>query len=239
MGQAQANEAQRQQRNGILRGRVVALDLADPTAPRCRVAVGDPDTDGDGLTTNWLPWKATRAGKVRTWSAPSIGEPVVIDCPGGDPSQGVVSGAEYSDDYPAPSTSPNEHLIDFPDGGRIVYDDASHALTVALPAGATIHFAAPASVLIETQAATVKGETVKIDAPQTTCTGALTVEGPFTFLSGATGQAGDGGSGAVMTIHGSADFTGDVTASGVSLAHHPHRAQGEFALVSPPIAGAQ
>ncbi|WP_176039515.1 phage baseplate assembly protein V [Burkholderia stabilis] len=238
MGQAQANEAQRQQRNGILRGRVVALDLADPTAPRCRVAIGDPETDGEGLTTNWLSWKATRAGSVRTWSAPSIGEPVVIDCPGGDPSQGVVSGAEYADDYPAPSTSPSEHMIVFADGGRIVYDDASHALTVALPSGATIHFAAPASVLIETRAATVKAETVKLDAQQTTCTGALTVEGPFTFLNGATGQAGEGGSGAVMKIHGSADFTGDVTASGVSLVRHPHDARGEFSRTSSPIAGA-
>ncbi|AXF23496.1 phage baseplate assembly protein V [Burkholderia pyrrocinia] len=238
MGQAQTNEAQRQQRNGILRGRVVALDLADPTAPRCRVAVGDPDTDGEGLTTNWLPWKATRAGKVRTWSAPSIGEPVVIDCPGGDPSQGVVSGAEYADDYPAPSTSPSEHMIVFADGGRIVYDDASHALTVALPEGATIHFAAPASVLIETKAATVKAETVTLDAPQTTCKGALTVEGPFTFLSGATGEAGEGGSGPVMQIHGSAHFTDDVKAGDISLRFHPHQAKGEFALVSPPLAGA-
>ncbi|MDN7430523.1 phage baseplate assembly protein V [Burkholderia sp. AU45388] len=239
MGQAQANEAQRQQRNGILRGRVVALDLVDPTAPRCRVAVGDPDTDGEGLTTNWLPWKAARAGKVRTWSAPSIGEPVVIDCPGGDPSQGVVSGAEYSDDYPAPSTSPNEHLIDFPDGGRIVYDDASHALTVALPAGATIHFAAPASVVVETKDATIKAETVTLDAKQTTCKGKLTVEGPFTFLSGATGESGEGGAGPVMQIRGSAHFTDDVKAGDISLRFHPHMAQGEFALVSPPIAGKQ
>ncbi|WP_175784518.1 phage baseplate assembly protein V [Burkholderia ambifaria] len=235
-----ANEAQRQQRNGILRGRVRALDLSDPTQPRCRVAIGNPDTDGEGLVTDWLPWKCARAGRVRGWSAPSIDEQVVVDCPEGDPSQGVVSGALYSDDYPAPSTSPNEHLIEFADGGRLMYDDAIHALTVDLPVGATIHFAAPASVRVETKDATVKAETLTLDAKQTTCKGALTVEGRFTFLNGAdgeAGEAGEGGSGPVIRIQGSAEVTGDVTAGGVSLAHHPHDAQGEFARTSAPIKG--
>jgi phage baseplate assembly protein gpV len=59
-------------------------------------------------------------------------------------------------------------------------------------------------------AATLKAPSVKIDSPQTTCTGALTVQGPLAFESGMTGQAGSSG-GATMVITGDATVTGTVT----------------------------
>ncbi|MEX3555909.1 MAG: phage baseplate assembly protein V [Burkholderia gladioli] len=227
--QARANEAQRVQRNSVFRGRVTAVDIG---AQRCRVAIGDPETDGQGLESDWLLWATARAGTMRTWSAPTVGEQVKVECPMGDLAQGIVSGALYADDNPAPSASANEHLMLFGDGARIAYDDGGHALTVDLPAGATIRFAAPASVLVQTESATVKASTITLDAQQTACKGALTVEGPLSFLSGATGQ---GGEGSVMKINGSANFTGDVQAGGKSLIHHTHRAQGESAETSPPL----
>ncbi|VWD11886.1 bacteriophage baseplate assembly protein V [Burkholderia lata] len=240
MEQAAANEARRVARNSVLLGRVIAIDVSDAENPVCRVAIGDDESDGQGLQSGWLRWTTARAGSLRTWSAPTLGEQVKIDCPMGDLAQGIVSGALYSEDRPAPSTSIAESVMQFDDGARISYDEEWHALTVDLPAGATIRMVAPASVVVETKDATVKAETITLDATQTTCKGKLTVEGPFVFLSGADGQAGEGGSGPVMRINGPAEFAGVVTAAdhhagGISLIHHPHQAKGEFAITSPAL----
>jgi GpV Apex motif len=62
-----------------------------------------------------------------------------------------------------------------------------------------------------TGAATLKAPTVTVDSPQSTFTGAVTVEGPFTFESGMTGSAGSSG-GNTMNIDGDAHYTGTVTA---------------------------
>jgi hypothetical protein len=70
-------------------------------------------------------------------------------------------------------------------------------------------------------AATVKAPSVKVDSPTTTFTGAVIVEGAFTFQSGMTGSAGEGG-GATMTIDGSANFSGEVKSQGVSVPGHTH-----------------
>ncbi|WP_230980631.1 phage baseplate assembly protein V [Burkholderia cepacia] len=224
----------------MLLGRVIAIDASDAQNPVCRVAIGEEESDGQGLQSGWLRWTTARAGSLRTWSAPTIGEQVKIDCPMGDLAQGVVSGALYSEDRPAPSTSIAEHVMQFDDGARISYDEEWHALTVDLPAGATIRMVAPASVVVETKDATVKAEVITLDAKQTTCKGKLTVEGPFEFMSGATGKAGEGGSSPVMRINGAADFAGVVTAAdhqagGISLIRHPHQAKGEFSVTSPAL----
>ena len=76
-------------------------------------------------------------------------------------------------------------------------------------------------------AADVKAPSVTVDSPQSTFTGAVTVEGPFTFQSGMTGKAGANG-GSTMTITGDAHFTGiveadtDVLAAGTSGKGHKH-----------------
>ncbi|WP_186078679.1 phage baseplate assembly protein V [Burkholderia gladioli] len=234
MDGSRANEAARVVRNSALRGTVIDVDASDAANPVCRVAVGDPDIDGQGLESGWIRWCATRAGATRTWSAPSIGEQVTLVCPMGDLAQALVVGALYDEDHPAPATGTNQHIIQFQDGARLAYDDAAHALSVTLPAGGTIVMRAPATVQIQTQQASVTAQAITLDAALTTCKGALTVEGPLTFLAGMDGQGGNGGR-AVMRINGSADFTGDVTASGKSLAHHRHRAQGESADTTEPL----
>lgn len=74
----------------------------------------------------------------------------------------------------------------------------------------TIH--APAGVTIETDATcNIKASSVNIDAPTTTVTGLLAVQGGMTVA---------GGSGA--SVDGSLTATGDVTASGISLNSHTH-----------------
>ncbi|KVX62879.1 phage baseplate assembly protein V [Burkholderia stagnalis] len=224
-----ANEIQRQARNAVRKGSILAVDHA---AALCRVAVGDPDDDADSLQTNWIPWIACAAGTTRDWLPPTPGEQVVLLCPMGDPAQGVALRGLFSDAAPAPASSADTHTRVYPDGAVVAYDHAAHALTAELPAGATVRVVAPGSVTVQTKAATVQADTITLDAQQTTCTGAMTVKGPFAFESGMTGTGG--ADGATMQIDGAATFTREVTSQGISLPHHKHREQGDGQLVSEP-----
>ena len=73
-------ELQRQLSNLFRIGKVKELDEAN-----ARVKL-----DVSGLTTDWLPWGAARAGKTKNWSAPQIGEQVMMASPFGDMGQGVL-----------------------------------------------------------------------------------------------------------------------------------------------------
>jgi hypothetical protein len=95
--------------------------------------------------------------------------------------------------------------------------DPSGNINITHNGNLTVNTKGNAAVTVEgtttvtsTGAADLKAPTVTIDSPQTTCTGALTVQGGLTFEAGMTGSAGSGG-GATMTITGDANFTGTVT----------------------------
>ncbi|MBN3832969.1 phage baseplate assembly protein V [Burkholderia sp. Ac-20344] len=72
------------------------------------------------------------------------------------------------------------------------------------PAAGTLKFVAPGGLEID-------APTVKVNSPQSTFTGALTVEGVFTFLAGLIGSAT---SGAAAVITGTINFIGTLTANG-------------------------
>lgn len=223
-----ANEIQRTIRNLVRKGRIADLDLtAEP--PTCRVAVGE--SGDDGLRTNWIPWITFAAGTTRDWLPPTKGEQVVLLCPMGDPAQGVALRGLFSVDAPAPDNSPNAHTRVYPDGARVRYDHATHALTAQLPVGATVFVVAPGAVTVQTKDATVHADAIQLDG-EVTVTKSMTVKGPFAFESGMTGKGS--GNGATMKIDGAADFSGEVKSKGKSLPHHSHREQGDGQLVSDP-----
>lgn len=211
MVEASPAELVRRLENLLRAGTVAAVDI---TTARCRVRTG-------GLLSDWLPWFAQRAGDVRAWCPPSVGEQCLLMSPGGDLAAALVLVGLYSDARPAPETSAGIHATHYPDGAVITYDHAAHALTVTLPAGGTAEITAPGSV-------TVRSDSVTIEAPQTTCTGQLLVQGLLTYQGGMAGSGGSGGAAAV--IEGTVQATGDVVASGISLTSHTHggvRAGGE------------
>ena len=119
------NEITRLLLNLIRKGSVKEVDHA---AKKCRISTGDSDT-------NWIPWITLRAGATRTWSPPTVGEQVLLFCPGGDAADGVALCGIYSDNGTAPSESPSLHVVQFPDGAVIQYDHQAHALSVNLPGG--------------------------------------------------------------------------------------------------------
>ena len=121
-------------------GLVASVDLAaDP--PACTVAVGD-------LVTGPLPFLALRAGRVRIWSPPSVGEQCLLLCAEGDSNAGFVLPALYCDAFPPPAASADVVSVAFADGSTLSYDMAAHHLAVAL-SGGSASLAAPGGLTIE------------------------------------------------------------------------------------------
>lgn len=109
-------------------GTVASVDCGAAT---CVVDLGE-------LTTGDLPWFAPRAGSVKLWSPPSVGEQCAVLCPEGDLANGLVLLGLWSDANPAPSNDPDVVHLEFPDGAVIAYNHASHALAVTLPGDGTV-----------------------------------------------------------------------------------------------------
>ncbi len=118
---ANIQELARALRNMIRTGIIVETDL---NAGRCRVQTG-------GMCTDWLQWLTHRAGRSRTWWAPSVGEQVLILAVGGELDTAFVLPGIYSGDNPAPSASADALHIRFPDGAVIEYEPETSALTVS------------------------------------------------------------------------------------------------------------
>jgi phage baseplate assembly protein V len=114
-------EMDRRLSNLLRQGTVVELDVE---AARVKVQV-------DELTTDWLPWMATRSGKSRDWSTPEIGEQVLLLSPSGELAQGWVQRGVYQDSLPAPpGATATQHITLFDDGTKTVYDLLTKTMSV-------------------------------------------------------------------------------------------------------------
>lgn len=114
--------------NLVRYGRIAAVQHQPP---RVRVRTGD-------LTTTWLPWLTTRAGKDQTWDPPTEGEQVVVIAPSGQLANAFVLTGLYQDAIPANDDRPDLHRRSYRDGAVIEYDSHAHHLGVTLPASATL-----------------------------------------------------------------------------------------------------
>lgn len=113
---AESTELIRRIENIVRLGVIADVDLP---SYRVRVRVDAQDDDDASLLTNWIPWQAMRAGTVRVWSAPSLGEQCTILSPGGDMAQGVALPGIYSDDAPPADSSEHSLVVDAPANGGI------------------------------------------------------------------------------------------------------------------------
>lgn len=172
---------------------------------------------GPKLTTEWLKWTTRRAGSTRTWSAPTVGEQVIVFSPGGDLTRGIIVPALYSQAFDAPETSDTIHTTHYPDGAVVQYDHAAHALTATLPGGT----------------ATITADKVTSDAPSTICTGDVTIMGNLivkksatvigaTALNGGVNAKAGAAGGVAVAVQGSVKASDDVLAGAISLVKHQH-----------------
>lgn len=134
---SELNDPRRTIGNLMRLGTIDSIDLAQGTV---RVRVGD-------LLTGDIPFAAPRAGAVRIWSPPSIGEQVLLFCPEGDVEAGIILGALFSDAHPAPANDAS-CVIDFPDGTRISYDAQAHKLSIAIGDGGAAEITASGGLTV-------------------------------------------------------------------------------------------
>ncbi len=185
-------------RNLIRSGVVTEVDTAQGL---CRVQSG-------GIQTTWLNWLTTRAGRSRTWWAPSVGEQVLLLAIGGELDTAFVLPGIFSDDNPAPSASADAWRVTFPDGAVIEYEPETGALMVS--GIKTADVTASDSITATVPVVLVKAETrITLDTPEVVCTNKLTT---------GTLEVQKGG-----TMRGNIEHTGGrFTSNGVQADDHDH-----------------
>lgn len=201
----------------IRTGTIAAVDLA---GVRVKVQTG-------GLTTHWLPWLEKRAGTTTTWCPPTLGEQVLLLCPSGEPSTGIVLLGLNSDAIAPPDSSADTHVTLYPDGARISYNHASSHLEISGIKTACI----------------IASELITLDVPETHITGNVTIDGHLlvklwatitgllTYLAGLAGYGTGAGAGTVIRgpiiqTEGGITTDHDVVAMGTSLHSHTHPENG-------------
>lgn len=193
-------ELARALRNMIRTGVIVETDLS---AGRCRVQTG-------GIYTDWLQWLTHRAGRSRTWWAPSVGEQVLILAIGGELDTAFVLPAIFSNDHAAPSASADAWHVSFPDGAVMEYEPETGALTVS--GIKTADVTASESISATVPVVMVKAATrVTLDTPEVVCTNRLIT---------ATLEVQKGGKMSGNIEHSGGAFT----SNGVQVDDHDHGA---------------
>lgn len=197
---AQLNDMLRLLNNIVRIGSITAVDLDNA---RCRVTSGN-------NTTAWLPWMTSRAGRTRSWWAPSLGEQVLLLSLGGELTTAFVLPAVFSDANPAPSASADALHLSFPDGAVLEYEPASGTLTATGIKSATVNAA----------------DSISVTAPQITCHAStrITLQTPEVVCSNKliTGS---------LEVKQGGSMTGNISHSGGSLTSngivlHTHRHSG-------------
>ena len=114
----------------------------DPASGRVRVAF----PDRDNLLSYWLPIVVPKSQNDKAYWIPDIGEQVVCLMDEHD-EDGCVLGAIYSAVDTPPVSNADKWYVSFKDGAAIEYDRAQHALSITLPAGATVSIGAGSATI--------------------------------------------------------------------------------------------
>jgi phage baseplate assembly protein V len=121
---AEIGDLQRRLANIFRVGRIAEVNR---TTGRVKVAF-------QGATTAWLPWMTGRAGVVKDWNPPTVGEQVVVCSPMGEIEAGfIMPGSINYDDNPAPDTRENVQKITLPSGGS--YEISVGGMTLVMAGG--------------------------------------------------------------------------------------------------------
>jgi phage baseplate assembly protein V len=164
-------EAERRGTNHVMAGSIASVDLA---AGRARV-----EFDEDGWTSDALPWIEVRAGALRTWSPPTVGEQVLVLSPSGEPAAGFILRGIFSTAFPAPSADANLTRLIWADAARDDYDHVAHERTIELPAAGRLVLKVGGSTL------TIEDGTITLEVGDSTLTvedGTITLDADQVLL---------------------------------------------------------
>jgi phage baseplate assembly protein V len=208
-------------------GTVAEVDAAKATV---RVAFGP-------LLTAPLPWLTHCANAtVRTYTAPVVGEQVLVLSPNGNLSSGVAIPAIFQAAHANPASAPNVHTTVYADGTTLTYDSAAHLLCADVKGDARLKTTGDATgeiagnAVLTVQGATQATFTGDVQAvcaanliAQVTGTTTATLTGPATLTAASTVAVMAAGAVSLvapaialtgaLSITGNINVTGAVTAS--------------------------
>lgn len=196
----QATELHRRLNNLAIIGTVAEVDTQ---AARCRVEIGE-------LETDWLPWLTARAGADKDWWPLSVGEQVMVLSPGGDPAQGIVLPAIYSDQKPAPDNRAHTRRITFADGTRITYDNQAKTLTAECVGKITV--LAESDIAVTSNAGDITATAAQGDIQCTATTGNIQARAPAGAIDATASTATVTAS--TITLNGAVTINGSLTLAG-------------------------
>ena len=130
-GFAQSDQANRLA-NLIRFGRVASFDLAaSPSTVRVEFE--------EGWISDDLPLFQLSAGRVKSWSAPVVGEQVLTFAPGGELGAGVaLRGLPFADHAEPASDELLTVLASWSDGATDLYDEETQTRAITIPAGGAL-----------------------------------------------------------------------------------------------------
>ncbi len=196
----------------LMPGRYPAIVKTYSQARRtCRVEIPGLTDGGDVLPEAEIEYPIgdkSRDGTNTTEIEITPGDTVWVAFIGGDPRYPIITGYRN------------------PQAGNSADWRRWHHANMELLADTLMKLIAGGDVLIKSGThVTVQAPSITLDAPQTTCTGKLTVDGLLTYKGG---MAGSGGSGAAASIQGNVQVEGNINASGSIMDgggnsnHHSH-----------------
>lgn len=191
-------------------GTVTGVDAADGSA---RVQL----EDGDRMVSAPLRVLQRRSLKDKAQCLPDMGEPVACLFAGQGMEAGVVLGAHYSTQTPAPGRTAAHDYMAYEDGTEIWYDRAAHKLIAKVRGDAEVETEGRIIATAKKEIRAESAVSITLKAPTITLAGLLRV----------TDQDGHAGSGDLLghyrILEGGLDVPDDdVTAGSVSVRGHVH-----------------
>lgn len=194
--------------NMIRTGRVEQVRVGSAGNPAaCRVRTGD-------LLTTWVPWLVQAAGgdnQARHWRTPAKNEPCLLFAPCGDLAQAVALPGIYSSDMPQGAADEDVERHDFSTSDFWEHKRSAGTLVFNIANAITLNVG-NSQLHITPSGTTLTTPNYKVDSPQSSFTGKVTVQGLFTYQSGISGSAGSGG--------GSNSISGGFAVEGGNLTHN-------------------
>lgn len=192
-------------------GTVTGVDTADGSA---RVQL----PDGDGMVSAPLRVLQRRSLRDKAQCLPDLGEPVACLFAGQGMEAGVVLGAHYSQQTPAPGQTATHDYAVYEDGTEIWYDRAAHKLIAKVKGDADIETDGRITATAKKEIRVESAVDITLNAPTITLAGLLRV----------TDKDGQPGSGELLGDYiirkGGLDVPDDdVTAGSVSVRGHIHK----------------
>ena len=155
--------------------------------------------DGDNMVSAPLRVLQRRSLKDKAQCLPDIGEPVACLFSGQGLESGVVLGAHYSTQTPAPGQQASTDYVVYEDGTEMSYDRKEHSLHAGIQGAAAMETQGGAHVRAQGDADAASEGTLTLKAPLIRLQGRVIIEGGSLSVP-----------------------DGDVSGGGVSLGEHTH-----------------